>query len=574
MKTRTLFLVLILVLLGIWYFASRSEQPHVAVVRPNDPWVFRSVMDKQPRMITFALNDKLWASYSTDSCSLYKIWSGSTDFTGAVYNMRHGPQPMSVGMAWFENTHKSPWVVNKDGKNEVPRTDYKGHRYTRDGHAEIMYDLVMSDGQRIRINERPEFVERDRQPGFERTYTVENAPAGVLVSLKTNVASVASGSSVETDETWKESNEKMIETGDDLRAFEIDGELTLKKEGATHFRAFFVNKPLIHNPFDDVRIAQEAGDAGGKPLSPGEKVMAKNDCRTCHNPKMQTVGPGYKQISERYKNTPENLEMLAQKVMKGGSGVWGVAAMSAHPDLQPEDAKAMVSYVLSLDEGEDDGEGGAPKNLSEIPEAKWIKSDNNITDKELSPGLLVKVWQEQKNLKALADVGFSAKPQMVATAAKLQATDQDFGDLKENFAIEAEGYLFIEKDDNVVLQLSSDDGSRLTVDGRVLIDNDGPHGMSPKEAEIALRAGFHPVKLEYFQGGGGRGIELKWTRHGSTGFNIISESSFFHKKSENVAGMGALSKVENAIPGDAARSRTYTPRTISRRRARKVFCPK
>ena len=87
MRTRNIFIALIALLLGIWYFASRSGGEKI--VRPNDPWVFRSVLDKQPRMVTFALNDKLWVSYSTDSCSLYKAWAGSVDFTGAVYNMRH-----------------------------------------------------------------------------------------------------------------------------------------------------------------------------------------------------------------------------------------------------------------------------------------------------------------------------------------------------------------------------------------------------------------------------------------------------------------------------------------------------
>ena len=48
--------------------------------RPNSPWVFRSVLDKKPRMVTFALNDRLWVAYSVDSCSLYKAWSGSVAF--------------------------------------------------------------------------------------------------------------------------------------------------------------------------------------------------------------------------------------------------------------------------------------------------------------------------------------------------------------------------------------------------------------------------------------------------------------------------------------------------------------
>jgi cytochrome c len=393
MKTRTLFIALIAILLGVWYFAAKSGGSATKISRPNDPWVFRSVLDKQPRMITFALSEQMWASYSTDSCSLYKIWSGSTDFTGAVYNMRHGPQPMSVGAAWFENAHRQPWSVTIGGKTESPRTDYKGHRYTKDGHAELMYDLVLADGQRIRINERPEYLERDRQHGFERNFTVENAPSGATVTLKTNAASIADASNIETDGDWKQTDSKTIQTEDALQALEVTGELTLKPSGSTRLRTMFVNKPLIENPFDAARFAQESGESGGKVISPGEKLMAKSDCRTCHNAAVQTVGPGYKQIAERYKNTPENVELLSQKVMKGGAGVWGVAAMSAHPDLQPEDAKAMVNYVLSLDEGEDDGEGGgAAKSLAEIPDNQWLKADNTVGDRDLSPGLFVKLW--------------------------------------------------------------------------------------------------------------------------------------------------------------------------------------
>ncbi len=553
MKTRIFFLALIAGLLGVWYFAFKKGNTDTTITRPNDPWVFRSVMDKLPRMITFALNDQVWVSYSTDSCSLYKVWSGSVDFTGAVYNMRHGPQPMSIGAAWFENAHRQPWSVTLGGKTESPRTDYKGHRYTKDGHAELMYDLVLADGQRIRINERPEFLDRDRQTGFERTFNVENAPAGATISLQINAASIAATTNIETDGTWNQTEVKNVKTDDNLTALTVDGTLTLSASGSTYFRTMFINKPLIANPFDALRIAQETGETGGKTISPGERVMAKNDCRTCHNPQVQTVGPGYKQIAERYKNTPENLELLSQKVMKGGAGVWGVAAMSAHPDLQPEDAKAMVTYVLSLDEGEDDGVGGASaKSLAEIPDNKWLNADKEIGDKDLSPGLLIKLWTSGKPLTKLADVNFEAKPSLIATAAKVEAGAEDFGDLKENFGMQGTGYLFLEKDDNVVFQLSSDDGSRLFVDGQEIITYDGPHGMEPREAEIALRAGYHPIRIDYFQGGGGRGIVLKWTRFGTIGFKVLGEGSFFHKKSENVDGMKAMSKIENAIPGDAA----------------------
>jgi cytochrome c len=575
MKTRNIFLALLVVLLGIWYFASKTNHSSQYSNRPNDPWVFRSVLDKQPRMITFALNDNLWVSYSTDSCSLYKAWSGATDFTGAVYNMRHGPQPMSVGAAWFENKYKQPWSVTLSGKTEQPRTDYKGHRYTHEGQAEIMYDLVLENGQRIRINERPEYLEHNQQHGFERSFSIENAPAGAVIELKTNVASITVPANVQTDGSWKQTAEQPVESNTGLSAINVDGTLTLKPTGTTHFTAMFVNQPLIPNPFDALREASDEGESTGKAISPGEKVMAKSDCRTCHNPQEKTVGPSYKQIAERYKNTPENLEMLAQKVMKGGSGVWGIAAMSAHPDLQPEDAKAMVAYVMSLDEGEDNGQGGTTsKKLTDIPNDQWLKPNNIVEENTLAPGLMVKLWVSNKNLDKLSDLPTETKPAMLATAGKVEASAQDFGDLKDNFGLHASGYLFLEKDDNIVFQLSSDDGSKLWIDDQLIVDNDGPHGMAPKEAEIALRAGYHPLRIAYFQGGGGRGIELKWARFGDTDFTIVPESNFFHNKSEDQPGMSAMSKTTNAIPGDGAPLQEVHPAYDLTQARPETFLPK
>ena len=53
-------------------------------------------------------------------------------------------------------------------------------------------------------------------------------------------------------------------------------------------------------------------------------------------------------IVERVENTEENVKMLAEKVIKGGSGVWGAVPMTPHPQISQEDAEAMVKYVLLL----------------------------------------------------------------------------------------------------------------------------------------------------------------------------------------------------------------------------------
>ncbi|MCY7330373.1 MAG: hypothetical protein LH618_17615 [Saprospiraceae bacterium] len=471
--------------------------------RPNSPWVFRSVLDQQPRMITFALNDHLWVAYSIDSCSLYKAWSGSVAFDGAVYNMRHGPQPTSVGNGWFENKYRQPWSVTLNGQTQQPRPDYKGHRYTKDGHAEIMYDLVLNDGQRIRINERPEYVEQDQQRGFERNYTVENAPAGAVVTLHTNVASITDPANIQTNGQWKTTATVPVAAGRNLSAIAVEGELNLRTDQPTRFATMFISMPLVAN------TNGAASEEEGASLSSGEKLMAKSDCRTCHNEQVKTVGPAFVAIAERYKNIPENLEKLAQKIMGGGAGVWGIAAMSAHPDLQPDDAKAMVSYILALDKDADDGEGregSAAKNLANIPAENWLKPDNAVSDREMIPGLVVKLFQSSTPLNTLNTIDFNGTPTFSAIAGNIDVGGGDFGPFKDNFSFVATGYLFLEKDDNVVIQLSSDDGSRLFLDGKSIIDHDGSHGMEPKEAEIALRSGYHALRLEYFQGGGGCGI--------------------------------------------------------------------
>lgn len=558
LKSRTLFLLLAVGLLALWYFAARgNKHPEIpASDRPNDPWVFRSVLDKQPRMITFALDDHLWVAYSTDSCALYKAWSGSAAFEGAVYNMRHGPQPMSVGPAWFENTHKRPWVVKTSAGVEMPRTDYKGHRYTKGGHAEIMYDLVLASGQRIRINEQPELVKVDGQRGFQRTFTVTNAPAGAEIMLRTNVASIADASAIATNGAWKTVETKYLpQVSDNLSTMTVDGELTLRNDGATTLTTMFVALPCIPNPFDAERKAAAESE---QTVSPGERLMAKNDCRTCHNPQVQTVGPGYAQIAQRYKNTPENIEKLAKKVMAGGSGVWGAAAMSAHPDLQPEDAKSMVAYVLSLDEGEDDGEGGPAKSLADIPANKWL-SPEKVKDADLLPGLVFRLYQFKTPPHTFAETNYAVKPDQEGVVSQLEAGTDGFGDFRDNFGAQAEGYLFLEKDDNVVLQLSSDDGSRLYVDGQLLINHDGWHGSTPKEAEVALRAGYHPIRIDYFQGGGGRGLFLKWARSGDPLFKTIPPQNLARIKGavpDNAANFGGGS---TAIPGDGAALKDVHP---------------
>jgi cytochrome c len=81
----------------------------------------------------------------------------------------------------------------------------------------------------------------------------------------------------------------------------------------------------------------------------GSFLMAKSDCKTCHTLNQRALGPSLEQIADRYSNNDATVEMLAKKVVNGGSGMWGTFAMSAHPQVSHKEATAMVRYILSLD---------------------------------------------------------------------------------------------------------------------------------------------------------------------------------------------------------------------------------
>ena len=79
--------ICIIAILTVTSGCDKKGSNAVGPERPYQPWVFRSVLDQQPRIITLALHDNMWAAYHTDSCALYKIWKGHVQLQGAVYDL-------------------------------------------------------------------------------------------------------------------------------------------------------------------------------------------------------------------------------------------------------------------------------------------------------------------------------------------------------------------------------------------------------------------------------------------------------------------------------------------------------
>lgn len=97
-----------------------------------------------------------------------------------------------------------------------------------------------------------------------------------------------------------------------------------------------------------VAAKKTAGAAPSPDAAAGKALIAKSDCMACHKLDGKLVGPGFKQIAKKYPANEENKNALAKKVVEGGSGVWGAIPMSPHPAISIDDAKKIVTYVLSV----------------------------------------------------------------------------------------------------------------------------------------------------------------------------------------------------------------------------------
>ena len=90
-----------------------------------------------------------------------------------------------------------------------------------------------------------------------------------------------------------------------------------------------------------------ANTSSRQEIETGKQLISKTDCLVCHKPKDKLVGPSFADIAKKYPPSVKNFSLLSQKVIKGGSGVWGQIPMAPHPALAVADVKKMLKYILS-----------------------------------------------------------------------------------------------------------------------------------------------------------------------------------------------------------------------------------
>lgn len=98
----------------------------------------------------------------------------------------------------------------------------------------------------------------------------------------------------------------------------------------------------------------------------------------------------------------------------------------------------------------------------------------------------------------------------------------------ENEVRQFVGFVEVPEDGIYEFALSSDDGSRLLIDGDVVVDHDGLHSPSEKRGHAALRRGPHRIEVGWFNAAGGAELKLSWRRAGGEAFVQIPSALLAH----------------------------------------------
>ncbi len=85
----------------------------------------------------------------------------------------------------------------------------------------------------------------------------------------------------------------------------------------------------------------------GPTLADQELAKARN-CMSCHALDKKVVGPAYKDVALKYAGQKDAVDRLAAKIVKGGSGAFGLVPMPANTQVSDAEARKLAAWVLTI----------------------------------------------------------------------------------------------------------------------------------------------------------------------------------------------------------------------------------
>ena len=95
----------------------------------------------------------------------------------------------------------------------------------------------------------------------------------------------------------------------------------------------------------------------------------------------------------------------------------------------------------------------------------------------------------------------------ISSGEKYEIRIDDINQREGQYGIQFKARLKIETAGDYRFYLNSDDGSKLYINGALIVDNDGGHGTIERSGNVELDAGMHLLKIDYHNQGGGAWLD-------------------------------------------------------------------
>ncbi|RSN27301.1 hypothetical protein DL990_29300 [Amycolatopsis sp. WAC 01416] len=140
------------------------------------------------------------------------------------------------------------------------------------------------------------------------------------------------------------------------------------------------------------------------------------------------------------------------------------------------------------------------------------------------PGVTLRTYDLQREITKLCTIKSGQTPNVDKLMPTIDwTTTADFG-LGEQFVSEVIGNINIASAGQYEFRLTSDDGSRLRIDGQTVINHDGLHGATPATGSVQLGTGYHALRIDHFDNLHDQQVTLEWRPPGAADFALVPTS--------------------------------------------------
>ncbi|GAB3922775.1 ThuA domain-containing protein [Mucilaginibacter myungsuensis] len=304
----------------------------------------------------------IWYPYA-DSPEFPEVGSGGrTAMAGPVYHSEDHPSAVGKLPAYYDNKlfiydFVRGWIkvvtMDENGDLEYMEPFMKGTQFNS------MIDMEMGpDGKLYVLEYGTGWFSENKDSGLTRIeYNAGNrAPeiSAVAANMTYGTLPLTVTLTAKATDPEKDKITYVWDLGNGIKKTTLVPKLsyTYTKEGTYDVTVVAKDSKLATSkPSKKLQIAAGSADEPVDPSLPfadGKALMLTLDCKVCHKTDEVSVGPSFTAVANKYDKNDKTFKTLGEKIINGGTGVWGDVVMPAHPSLKPEETKKILNWIMSL----------------------------------------------------------------------------------------------------------------------------------------------------------------------------------------------------------------------------------